>query len=171
MNNLELATLIKNNIGLKNLGEDGAAILDDILALQTSKQDKLIAGNNITINEDGKTINAVSGDIVIYDEESGASTIEDIALEMGATYEMYITSAINNAIMNQYGQQKITIKLIPAEDSPNNYDLYMPVLCFELISNSVLTPFIHIYKYGTELWSVSVSESIMNIYKIVKKAV
>ena len=134
MNNLELATIIKNNIGLKNL-----------------------EGNR---------------DIVIYDNASGANPVEDIALEMGATYEMFITSAYNTSIMaEQCGQQKITIKLIPSQPVLNSYDLYMPIHFFRVFENDVGSTVIHIYNYDIELWNIDIADSYVKIYKIIKKAV
>ena len=171
MNNKTLAQIIQNNIRAKNLEEGGTTILDDILALQTGKQDKLIAGNNITIDADGKTINAVSGDIVIYDNENGASSIGDIALEIGAVYEIFITSAINSITKVQYGQQKITIKLIPAESIPKNYDLYMPVYYFDTSDNDINTTYVQIHNYNEEFWTININYSDAKIYKIIKKAV
>jgi len=170
MSNKTLAQIIQNNIRAKNLEEGGTTILDDILALQTGKQDKLIAGNNITIDADGKTINAVSGDIVIYDDESGENPIY-IALEIGAVYEMFITSAVDNITETQYGQKKVTIKLIPAEVTPNKYDLYMPIYYYDVGVTQNRSTFLQIYNYGTELWSIVVDNSIIKIYKIIKKAV
>lgn len=128
-----------------------------------------IIQNNIRI----KNLEAESGsgDIVIYDNESGAYEIEDIALEIGAVYEMFVTSAVNLLAPNKkYGQQKITLKLIPMEDTPNNYDLYMPVHFYET-TDGVIATYIHIYNYDTELWNIFSANNSINIYKIVKKAV
>lgn len=111
-------------------------------------------------------------DIVIYDNKSGENEINNIALEMGATYEIFISSAFDSVELTQHGQQKITIKLIPAENTPNNYDLYMPVHYVDTNDNSIEAMFIIIYKYGTELWTISAAgQYFMQIYKIVKKAV
>lgn len=128
-----------------------------------------IIKNNIGL----KNLEAYCGDKVIYDNESGTRVISGIALDIGATYEMFITSAVDGITGNQYGQQKVTIKLIPAEDTPKNYDLYMPVHYFDLDSNDISAVFTHIYKYDTELWIIENSNPIQDIkiYKIVKKAV
>lgn len=72
-----------------------------------------------------------SGDIVIYDNESGARNV-DIALEIGAIYEMFITSAVDRNSTLKYGQQKITLKLIPAESAPNIYNFYIPIHFYEV---------------------------------------
>ena len=112
-----------------------------------------------------------SRDIVIYNNDSGANSIEDIALEMGATYEMFITSAADSNDSTQYGQQKVTIKLIPAEDTPNNYDLYMTVTFYEISATISSPTYIHIHKYNTELWDVSITIPFIKIYQIIKKAV
>ena len=109
-------------------------------------------------------------DIVIYDNASGANPVEDIALEIGATYEMFITSAFD-IIGEQYGQQKLTLKLIPFEVTTNNYDIYMPVVYYDLDLSNIATTYIHIYKYNTELWSIFADNALIKIYKIVKKAV
>ena len=112
-----------------------------------------------------------SGDIVIYDNADGASLIEDIALEIGATYEMFITSAFNNNSGVQYGQQKITLKLIPAEVSPNNYAFYIYVNFFDTSSIQNLGSYINIFNIDTELWTIFCAIGDLKIYKIVKKAV
>ena len=114
--------------------------------------------------------NSCVGDIVIYDDESGARNV-DIALEIGATYEIFITSAVDVNSTLKYGQQKITLKLIPAENAPNIYNFYIPIHFYEVYEDNVTKTFIHIYKYNTELWTVSVNSDYVNIYKIVKKAV
>ena len=110
-------------------------------------------------------------DIVVYDEESGAYSIEDIALEMGATYDFYITSAVHSLELTEYGQQKITIKLISAETTPDNYDLYVTVNYFDVFTSNNTSSYINISKDNTELWTVLSSNQSIKIYKIVKKAV
>ncbi|NMA75586.1 MAG: hypothetical protein GX963_15860 [Bacteroidales bacterium] len=112
-----------------------------------------------------------SGDIVIYDNESGENEINDIALEIGAVYEMFITSGSYSDIPSiQYGQQKITIRLIPAEMTPNNYEAFFPINVIEMNNITVSTGFIQIYNVN-ELWVISSNASHVKIYKIVKKAV
>lgn len=110
-----------------------------------------------------------SGDIVIYDDESGANQINDIALEIGAVYEIFVTSAYE--ISTDFGQQKITIKLIPAEVSLNNYDFYISIITYSVVDIANYTTMMKIYKYNTELWNISIDSPNINIYKIIKKAV
>lgn len=114
----------------------------------------------------------VDKDIVIYDNPSGENVINDITLEIGATYEMFITSAVDSISGVQYGQQKITFKLIPAEIAPNNYDLYLTTCLLEVDYSGPYWLIINIYSYDTELWTISNNYvPDMKIYKIVKKAV
>jgi len=112
-----------------------------------------------------------SRDIVIYDNESGAANVSDIALEIGETYEIFLTSAIDGGTGAQYGQQKITIKLIPAELALNVYALFNTVNYFDVLVTTNNTAYINISKNDTELWSVSSSVQLIKIYKIIKKAV
>ena len=132
----------------------------------------------IPIVQDGENRQAPStlfgsGDIVIYDNASGENEINDIALEIGATYEIFTTSAVDGT--TQCGQQGITIKLIPAETTGNSYSLYVPVNYFDVSERDCSTSFIHIYQYAEmEFWNIEGSQSIppkVFIYKIVKKAV
>ena len=141
-----------------------------ITALATSKQDVLTAGDNITISPEN-VISASSGDIVIYDNENGAISIEGIALEIGAVYEIFITSAVNSMTDKPFGQQKITIKLITTELFPNTYDVYINVNWLDVDGNVLYNVIIKTYKQDTELWTVESDTSFIKIYKIIKKAV
>lgn len=138
-------------------------------ALAASKQDTLIAGDNITISPENVISASYGGssDIVIYDNETGAETIEDIALEIGAIYEMFITSA--TTFGPQYGQQKIVIRLKPREITPGIYKLYVPVHYVNVNGTDIISTYIHIYNSLTGLWDIESPTEHIKIFKIVKR--
>lgn len=148
---------------------------ENIELLNTGKQDTLTAGDNITIDENNvisaNGVGGGGGDIVIYDNANGADEIKNIVLEIGAIYELFITSAADAISMIPYGQQKVTIKLIPAELLPNTYDLYVNANWFDAESYNQYLTVIHIYNYDTELWTIETDVPFIKIYKIIKKAV
>lgn len=152
---------------------------ENIELLNTGKQDKLVAGEGIIIDPVTNMISASgggngSGDIVIYDNENGAFEIGELELEIGATYEMFITS-VYDGHGRQYGQQKITIKLIPRDYGNNHYAFYAPVtFCYNTTGDSYGQCTIWIYtSSSTGLWKITNYEDNVNIliYKIIKKAV
>ena len=145
----------------------------NIELLNTGKQDKLVAGQNISIDPVTNVISASGGgggDSVIYDNVDGVGAISQIPLEIGGEYEMFITSAVSSDTGTQPGQQKIAFKLIPSVWLSFNYDFYMPVHWYDLDLNNVITGCIHIYKYNTEFWTI-MNYANVKIYKIVKKVV
>jgi len=144
----------------------------NIELLNTGKQDKLVAGQNISIDPVTNVISASGGggDSVIYENVDGEAYIPQIPLEIGGEYEMFITSAVDADTGTQFGQQKIAFKFIPSELMPNEYDFYMPVHWYDLDLSNVITGYINIYSYNTEFWTI-VNFANVKIYKIVKKAV
>ena len=173
-NNSMPEQVLENKENIELLNTQVLENKENIELLNTGKQDTLIAGENITIDENNViSASYQSGDIVIYDNENGTTTIDDIALEIGATYEMFITSG-HDPYGRQYGQQKITIKLVPRELNPNSYELFVPVIRFSLTDNNYYSiNTIWIYKYDSEFWCITNYQDnpYLLIYKIIKKAV
>lgn len=151
MDNKTLSAIIKNNIGLKNLEEGGATIL-------ASKQDKLIAGNNITINADGKTINAVSGASngrYVYNNEAGKSGGVSIELTVGKIYSVFLSCDTVTGTAKNDAFSNIVFKL-NALPTTENIDIKM-FLGTKYIS------------YNNEVgYVLAPSDTIAKIFKIVE---
>lgn len=106
----ELTGNIQETFNLKKLANVGQLPTQQQITNWNSKQDKLIAGTNITISEDGKTISAIDKDtITTINGKTGAITKADIAAlgipDKDTTYSVATTSA--NGLMANTDKTKL----------------------------------------------------------------